>query len=188
MKKLLNVNSLYHDLNTVHPLPRASILHLQGCRKGRTNPCRGCANSDLWTDEPKWLVDAFELAGIVTSHAAAPALSISGGEPLDQYEPLCQLFEHLRQADFSVLMYTGFAFGKVKQDFSSVLGLADYLITGPYEEQSRVRGIPFISSSNQQIHCRTVRARRTLDAYNRTGEFEVVIHKSDCSAVTLGAV
>jgi anaerobic ribonucleoside-triphosphate reductase activating protein len=188
MTKLLNINSLYHDLNTVHPLPRASILHLQGCRKGRTNPCPGCANRALWGDEPNWLVDPVEFVKTVISHAAAPALSISGGEPLDQYELLCQFLEHLRKVDFSLLMYTGFEFSKVKQDFSAVLDLVDYIITGPYQEQNRIKGVPFTSSSNQEIHCRTVQARRTLEAYNRVGEFEVVINKSDLSAVELGVI
>lgn len=188
MKNLLNVDSLYHDLHTVHPLPRASILHLQGCRKGRTDPCPGCANRDLWSDEQKRVVDFYELAKIVISHAATPALSISGGEPLDQYEPFCKFLKALRKADFSVLIYTGFEFDKVQLDFSAVLDLVDYAVTGPYLEQSRVKGIPFISTSNQKIYCRTVDARRTLEAYGGAGEFAVVINKNDLSAVELGFI
>jgi anaerobic ribonucleoside-triphosphate reductase activating protein len=188
MNKLLNVNTLYHNLHTVHPLANASILHLQGCRKGRTNPCPGCANRALWGDEPNWLVDPVEFVKTVISHAAAPALSISGGEPLDQYELLCHFLETLRKADFSILLYTGFEFEKVQLKFSPVLDLVDYIIAGPYQEQNRIKGVPFTSSSNQEIHCRTVQARRTLEAYNRVGEFEVVINKSDLSAVELGVI
>jgi organic radical activating enzyme len=187
MKEFLNVNSLYHDLNTVHPLAGASILHLQGCRKGRTNPCPGCANEDLWVDEEKWLVGPDHLAEILTSHAATPALSISGGEPLDQYGPLCQFLQALRKVDFSVLMYTGFEFGRVKIEFGSVLDLVDYIVTGLYRAGSRVQTVPFIASSNQEIHCLNGPAKKALASYNRVGEHEVVINKGDPDVVWLGS-
>jgi pyruvate-formate lyase-activating enzyme len=108
MSSLLNVASLHHDLHTVHPSPRASILHLQGCLKGRTDPCPGCANQDLWSDEGRRVVDPLDLASGMISGAASPALSISGGEPLDQYEPLCTFLEALYRARFSLLIWTGF--------------------------------------------------------------------------------
>jgi hypothetical protein len=83
-------------------------------------------------------------------------------------------------------VYTGFEFGRVKLDFSSVLDLLDVIITGPYEEQRRVQGIPFISSSNQKIHCLTTRARNGLATCNHVGEYEVVINKNDRNIVELG--
>jgi len=184
MNTLLNVHSIYHDLNTVHPLPRAGIIHLQGCSKGRTDPCPGCGNDDLWSDEEKWLVDPCELADRVISRASARALSISGGEPLDQYEPLCLFLKALKRADFSVLMWTGFEMSQVKFNFGKILGLVDYLVAGPYFEHKRIQNVPFVSSSNQEIHCLTGRARKGLENYSFKGEYEVVISK-DGSAVAL---
>jgi len=186
MKKLLNINSLYHDLHTVHPLERASILHLQGCRKGRTDPCPGCANKDLWSEEPKWLVDAVELADIVIRYAAAPALSISGGEPLDQYELLCQLLETLSRAHFSILMWTGFEMKQVESDFSPILQWLDCIITGPYVEEEKLQTTPFISSRNQEVHCLTERAIKFFAPPRHAVEYELIIHKRGLGLVSLG--
>ena len=183
---MINVNSLYHDLNTVHPLPRASILHLQGCHKGRTKPCPGCANEDLWSDEPKWLVDPYALARIVISQAAAPALSISGGEPLDQYEPLCHFLETLRKSDFSVLMWTGLEMPEVKRQCTRVLQLLDYLVTGPYLSEKSVRGTPFVASSNQRMHTLTEHGRKDLMHYKYVGQSEIVIPKENFPTVCIG--
>jgi len=188
MRSLLNVNSLHHDLHTVHPLPRASILHLQGCLRGRTDPCPGCANQALWSDEGRWGVDPLDLAALIIRLAAAPALSVSGGEPLDQYEPLCHFLTSLKRAGFSILMWTGFEMSQVRDGLRAVLDSVDYLITGPYVEQRKTRGIPFISSSNQEIHCLTPRARKAFQNYVYVHEYEVVIRKDGPSAVCLGGI
>ncbi|UCG14337.1 MAG: 4Fe-4S cluster-binding domain-containing protein [Deltaproteobacteria bacterium] len=186
MARLLNVNSIYHHLNTVHPLPGASIIHLQGCRKGRTNPCPGCANEDLWSDEEKWLADPAELAEMIIHQAAASALSISGGEPLDQYKPLCTLLKRLKRVQFSILMWTGYGISHVIYDFGEVLEWLDYTVTGPYVEQKRVRNNPFISSSNQEIYCLNDRAQLHLPDFNHLREHEIVISKNTHDPVCLG--
>jgi len=183
---LLNVHSIYHDLNTVHPLPRASIIHLQGCRKGRTDPCPGCANEALWSDEQRWWVDPGELADRVVRFSSTAALSVSGGEPLDQYEPLSLFLRALKSADFSVLLWTGFEMNEVKSSFGKILNWLDYIIVGPYLEHKRVRTVPFVSSCNQEIYCLTARAAKDWVNFDRVGEYEILIPKNHNDAVCLG--
>jgi anaerobic ribonucleoside-triphosphate reductase activating protein len=186
MSGLLNVASLHHDLNTVHPLARASILHLQGCLKGRTDPCPGCANRDLWSDAERWLVAPGALARLIVRRAASPALGVSGGEPLDQYGPLCELLGALRRAGFSLLMWTGFEIGEVRKRYGKVLGLLDVIVSGPYQEGKRTEGLLFASSANQEVCCPTRRGRHLLSRYGSAGDGEIVIPKDGSSGISFG--
>lgn len=129
-----------------------------------------------------------DLAALIIRLAAAPALSVSGGEPLDQCEPLCYFLTSLKRAGFSILMWTGFGMSQKGDGFGVVLDSLDYLVTGPYVEQRKTRGIPFISSSNQEIQCLTPHARKAFQNYVYVHDHELVIRKDGPSAVCLGGI
>jgi hypothetical protein len=77
---------------------------------------------------------------------------------------------------------------QVRNRFGAVLDFLDYLVTGPYDERRRTRGIPFISSSNQEIHCLTPPAWNAFQSYACVHEFEVVIRKDGPHVVCLGGI
>jgi anaerobic ribonucleoside-triphosphate reductase activating protein len=126
------------------------------------------------------------LADLVIGRGAAPALSVSGGEPLDQYESLCLFLKALKDAGFSVLMWTGFEMNEVESDFSRILHWLDYIIVGPYFEHKRTPSVPFVSSSNQEVFCLTPQAKTAFENYSYEGEYEVVIPKGGSTVVSLG--
>jgi anaerobic ribonucleoside-triphosphate reductase activating protein len=85
----------------------------------------------------------------------AEGITISGGEPFDQPEALAQLLSAIRRDfDGNVLVFSGHAYATLAPHLSSMAGLIDALVSGPFEQESpqtlKLRG-----SDNQVLHLLT---------------------------------
>ena len=124
-------------------------LWVQGCKR----KCDKCSNPE--THDPKLgypiSVDAI-LYKIRKNIDVIDGVSISGGEPLEQFDELLQLIKRVKEEmKLSVIIWTGYEIDEVisMKMFNQLANYTDLLITGPYIHTLRkpegLRG-----SSNQE--------------------------------------
>lgn len=148
------------------------VVWVQGCTLG----CPGCFNREMQSPEGGTLTPVDDLfAQIVALGDAIEGVSFSGGEPLQQIEPLLALLRRLRrETALSVLIFTGYTWDEV-QTFpaaAALLACVDVFIAGRYDAAQPL-GYGMLGSANQTIHLLT--DRYTLADIQAVPPAEVVI-------------
>lgn len=132
-------------------------IWFQGC----SIRCKGCCSLDTWDAEP---THATTVENVLAWIEAQPleqvdGFTISGGEPFDQPAALIRLLEALNSVRVAsnrskdILVYSGFAWRKLRERHSSVLGLIDTLVSEPYVLTRSANGL--VGSANQVVRCLT---------------------------------
>jgi anaerobic ribonucleoside-triphosphate reductase activating protein len=154
----IGISRLHFPVTTLGPGQRAGIW-LQGC----SIRCPGCLSRDTWATATLMTPTA-AVVDWAEEHAGdgLTGITVSGGEPLDQAEPLAALLAEARDrprlADMDVLLYTGYAFSVVARRHKAVVALADAVISGPYVA-SRPSRHRWMGSGNQVLTLLTRRAQ-----------------------------
>ncbi|MDR1318717.1 MAG: radical SAM protein [Treponema sp.] len=145
-------------MNIAH-IEERSYVNGPGCRfviwtQGCSIRCKGCANRSMWDSRPNRVIPAEALfESILAGRPALEGLTLSGGEPLDQYGETLTLLELCADRGISAMVYTGYQTGQItEKGMARLFDLADILITGPYEEDKRTLNRQWTGSTNQQIH------------------------------------
>jgi anaerobic ribonucleoside-triphosphate reductase activating protein len=108
--------------------------------------CPGCHNPSAWDISNGKTVDTEDLIAELRTKSLNKKLTISGGEPLLQYEAVLELVQGL--ADFDIALYTGFELEHVPKEIMKHLR---YIKTGKYIREKRSTIIPYVGSSNQRF-------------------------------------
>ena len=122
-----------------------SVLFFQGCNHG----CEGCHNPDLHPAKGGKLFTVAELYEFICQKCRNKKLTISGGEPLEQYDELLCLIQTLAKDDFDLCLYTGYSDHKCIPD--AIIRHLKYLKTGPYISELRISG-RYYGSTNQKFY------------------------------------
>lgn len=132
-------------------------MFLAGCRMAREgHPCPSCFNPDLWTTKGFQEVSVQELFQDICN-IGNPYVTFVGGEPLDQYEELAELFRLLDDSHFHICLITHYTMSEIIHFYPEILKYSRTIIDGPYEENQRIfdekkPGIyHVIGSGNQNI-------------------------------------
>ena len=149
-----------------------AVIWLQGC----PFDCSGCFNPGLRDFDGGEIVAVEELIEWVLALEGINGISISGGEPTEQIQPLnCFLSVIKESTELSVLLFsgrTGEEIHKLKGG-KELLGLIDVLIEGPYNrELANPPGI-WPSSANQRIRFLTERYKN--EDFSGLPETEIII-------------
>jgi len=144
---------LYNDLANGPNL--RTVLFVQGC----PHHCKGCHNQHTWSFTDGVLYTADELYKELTCNPLDKGITISGGEPICQWEELHPVIQQLKDKNYHLMLYTGYTRtwlnNKIITDdlFLDFLSLFDMIVTGPYIEQQRVRYEEHLiyGSYNQEI-------------------------------------
>lgn len=120
------------------------VIFLQGCRRA----CKGCHNPDtldLCGGEEVPLETITErLKGTSNS------ITISGGEPLLQYDELLELLYLLKTQD--VWLYTGYTFEDIPNHIKlGLLPFVQVIVDGAFEEDKKNSELRFRGSENQRL-------------------------------------
>ncbi len=126
-------------------------IWVQGCSLG----CKGCVNQTLWSKKGGKNISIVDLFNFITSFQNEfDGLTISGGEPFQQYESLIAFLYLIKsKTDLSVVCFSGYYFNELIELFPDKLFLKyiDTLIDGRYVEEqhddSNLKG-----SINQTIY------------------------------------
>ena len=155
---MINIASILHNDLANGPNLR-TVLFVQGC----PHHCKGCHNQHTWSFTDGVLYTADELYKELTCNPLDKGITISGGEPICQWEELYPVIQQLRNKNYHLMLYTGYTTHWLSQEISSnskllsFLAFFDMIITEPYIEAKRVRyeeHLPY-GSYNQKI-CKIV--------------------------------
>lgn len=171
MENLLRVHH-FEPLSYSNGPGRRSVLWLQGC----TLNCKGCFNPLTHSNSGGKPVHVNELRKRLfrISHKIE-GLTISGGEPLQQFKPLVSFLTQIRnETDLSVILFSGFTFEAIRSMPQSdrLFYLVDVLIAGRYDH-SIPSSNPWIGSGNKTVHFFS--SRYSMDDLQRVPSSEVII-------------
>lgn len=129
------------------------VVFVQGC----PHHCPGCHNpqSHEFGCGTKRTVD--ELIAAMRENPLLAGVTLSGGEPFCQAEPLCELAQRVREMGKTVVTFSGYTVeqlwekGKTEPAVRRLLQLTDVLIDGPYVEAQRDLELQFRGSRNQRV-------------------------------------
>lgn len=121
-----------------------SVLFLQGCSMN----CAGCHNKSAQKKGDGELEDVAEIADSIIQKCHNKRLTISGGEPLEQWEALKELIAMLADRDFDICIYTGWNKDKVPDE---VFQMVNYVKTGSFAAGLKSDKIHYVGSENQRM-------------------------------------
>lgn len=122
-----------------------TVVFLQGCLK----QCKGCHNPDTWSLDGGFLEEVDDLVLRIGSICTNKKVTISGGEPLLQYEQLKVLLQKLKENGYDICLYTGYEIEQVPKE---ILRYLNYIKVGGYEENLRDLRLPYVGSKNQKFY------------------------------------
>ncbi|AND85366.1 4Fe-4S cluster-binding domain-containing protein [Clostridium tyrobutyricum] len=122
-----------------------TVLFFQGCSIN----CKYCHNESIWNTEQSKNYTIKNLFLFINKKCINKKLTLSGGEPLDQYSNLIEFIKLIYKHNYDICLYTGYELDKVPQD---ILKYLTYLKTGPFIEKLKDSTLPFIGSKNQNFY------------------------------------
>jgi len=130
---------------------------MQGC----SIRCAGCVSRDTWTTSAEYATTIADLRqAMLPWFTVTDGVTISGGEPFDQPEPLASLIDLIRKnCTGDVLVYSGYSHEHLQRSHRKILNRIDVLITEPYDLHSG-QMLALRGSDNQKIFLLTDLARR----------------------------
>ena len=141
-----NVLNIIRGTTVDGPGFRTSI-YLAGC----SHACPGCHNPESWNPEAGTPMTLEEIMNIVCEEDYN--VTLSGGDPLFHPEATRTLIEAIRQAGYTVWLYTGYTYEEILTDerLLSAARLADTIVDGPFIASLHDPDLLFRGSSNQRL-------------------------------------
>ena len=136
------------------------VIFFQGC----AHKCKGCHNKQTWNYD-----GGFErtTASIIKELSnSSNDSTISGGEPLDQFNALIRLLEVIRKfTNKRVWLYTGNTVDVSKSCYILLSKYVDVIVDGKFIEELKDPNLRFRGSSNQRLIDlpKSVKARRIIE-------------------------
>lgn len=158
----VGISRIHFPVTTLGPGRRLGIW-FQGC----SLRCEGCISVDTWATA-KTLIPIEQLMMKLSSYLPLiDGITISGGEPFDQFEALLAIVVQLRErTKVDILVYTGYGVEDITDQLQQINPYIDVLISDPFQRQSsqtlRLRG-----SDNQRLHCFTSQAVEKFAYYQQ---------------------
>ncbi|MCL2081694.1 MAG: anaerobic ribonucleoside-triphosphate reductase activating protein [Oscillospiraceae bacterium] len=144
----LRVSALKHDSSVDGPGLRY-VIFLQGC----PHRCPGCHNPGTLDVDGGFLVSSEEILCDLSRNPLISGITLSGGEPLEQAEPLTGLVKTVKSKGLSVWLYSGYTWEEIMVSDSkwALLSLCDVLVDGRFDKTRKSPHLPFRGSENQRI-------------------------------------
>lgn len=124
-------------------------IFTQGC----AHNCDGCHNKQTHDYRGGTLVDIKDLLEDIQSHKYIKAVTLSGGEPLDQPIAIKALVEDLKSKGYHILIFTGYTYEQIFLDSKKfeIVKQVDIIIDGKFDINLKSLNINFRGSTNQRI-------------------------------------
>jgi len=156
----INIAAIVTETGSEGP-GRRFVIWVQGC----SIKCDACCNPEMMEfNKGKWntIDELFML--IIKSNCKG--ISILGGEPFDQAEPLGLLAKKVSDAGIGIMVFTGYSLNYLqnnKKKNKLLLKYTDLLKTGPYIKEAHSYKRRWIGSDNQELHFISDRYRNYPD-------------------------
>lgn len=128
----------------------------QGC----PHHCAGCQNPSTHDFDKGFISTVDAVIDRYRSDPMLRGITLSGGEPFCQPEPLIEIAERVHALGGDVVTFTGYVFEELihrSREIDRLLELTDILIDGPYIESLRDIDLLYRGSANQRILDRDAR-------------------------------
>ena len=148
----VRIARVYHG-SLVDGPGRRSVVQFQGC----PIRCPGCYVPETHALTGGMTVPIQSVVCDLLSPAGEPrdGVTVLGGEPFGQVEPLLELLTELKARGVHVTVYTGYTVealaSRSRTAFRAALDLIDLLIDGPYVEAQSDRAGQWRGSRNQRL-------------------------------------
>ena len=125
----------------------------QGC----PHHCPGCHNPQTHDFAGGTTIDVEEILRQVEENPLLRGVTLSGGEPFCQPDPLCELARGVKGLGKTVMTYSGYTYEQLAEQAQTdpavreLLRLTDILVDGPSLEAQRDLTLRFRGSRNQRI-------------------------------------
>lgn len=121
------------------------VVFFQGCGKR----CKGCHNSDTWDYQG----GCHRFIGDVVKELSDSSndVTISGGEPIDQFDDLLEFCRQLSEAGKTIWVYTGNVVDPTKSIYQRLSRYVDVIVDGRFVEEQKDPNLLFRGSSNQRL-------------------------------------
>lgn len=163
MNRPLQLSRVHFPVTTLGPGQRLGIW-FQGC----SIRCSGCISSDTWGPGRTVVDVATLLEQVAPWLAQADGITISGGEPFDQFDALLQMLVGLRQRTAAdILVYSGHPLETLQPMLDQARDLIDAVISDPYLEHA-AQSLALRGSDNQRLTLLTALGRSRLAGLERT--------------------
>lgn len=164
---VLRVRAVASHVTSLGP-GRRFVVWAQGCPRR----CPGCIAPETQPLDGGRLMPVKALAERI-ARSGDPGITLSGGEPFLQCEPLCALLDAVRAVrDMGVIAYTGYTLEELRDmrdpAVDALLDRVDVLIDGPYVEALN-DDLGLRGSSNQRCIFLTNRYRDAMPEFGRQG-------------------
>lgn len=138
------------DHSTVNGEGFRTTLFLSGCR----HHCIGCHNPETQNFSYGDTVDLETLLARITKNLPLiDGITLSGGDPFEQFEAVYVLLKKIKPLKLSVWVYTGYTYEFLASSphYAKLLPWIDVLVDGPYIQQLHTNKKKYVGSSNQRI-------------------------------------
>jgi len=162
LNRPLQLSRVHFPVTTLGPGQRLGIW-FQGC----SIRCSGCISAATW-GPGRTVVDVASLLEQVAPWLdQADGITISGGEPFDQFDALLQMLVGLRQRTAAdILVYSGHPLETLQPMLDQARDLIDAVISDPYLEQAD-QSLALRGSDNQRLTLLTALGRSRLAGLER---------------------
>lgn len=148
------IDRILYPITSLGPGRRITVWTC-GCSKH----CDRCANPELWEFDRTKDVDVQKLVDIVKkicSDYSVDGLTLTGGDPLEQFDDVISLCKGVRNDINDILIYTGYTFAQLadirsEEDISNLRKYSDVIVDGPYIDALNEKNMALRGSSNQNI-------------------------------------
>lgn len=145
------------------------VIWVQGC----SLECPGCWNREFWSVSAGYNADVDDLLSEILATDHIEGVTILGGEPLEQPEPVLELIQSAKASGLTVMLYTGYEEHELNELQLECVNSSDIVIMGRYVASLRDTGLRWRGSSNQEI-------RMISDAYEN-----MEIHEQEEVEITI---
>ena len=126
-------------------------VFVQGC----PHHCPGCHNPQTHDFNGGHMADTDDTIAYLGKNPLVRGVTLSGGEPMMQPEPLRLIAQAAKERGMNVWCYTGFTLEKLleerREDRMRLLGCVDVLVDGPYLSHERSLDLLYRGSKNQRL-------------------------------------
>ncbi|MBB3172116.1 anaerobic ribonucleoside-triphosphate reductase activating protein [Parvibacter caecicola] len=128
-------------------------LFVQGC----SHHCEGCHNAKSWPAEGGTLMTLGQILEQVHGNGLVRSVTLSGGEPFEQPEPLAVLAAQLKGEGYNLWSYSGYTYEQLqamaaeRPAVGELLAQLDVLVDGPFRKDLKSLGLLYRGSANQRL-------------------------------------
>lgn len=163
----IGISRIHFPVTTLGPGRRLGIW-FQGC----SIRCPGCISADTWAFGTGEIEVIALVNGLASWLADCEGVTLSGGEPFDQYDALVELLTTIKGvADSDVLVFSGYALEKLQPYLNGLTGLLDALVSDPFD-YTAPRTLALRGSDNQRLTTFSARGQERFAPYDRAAAMD----------------